>query len=321
MSWFQLFDFMEKGLGILITVVLLFVNNPASTAQRDSGSGQTELKGFVGRPDISPDGSSIVFIHAQNIDKDAWEIYIADVSGEHVQQLTDFKEARIKKGPVWSPDGRKIAFHADINEGAQIFVIDKNGENLTQLTDLPGYNVEPYWSPDGLEIIFNSIPKDSKAQIFSMNSDGSNISQIHKSTGNDWYPRNTADNRIIFTSDVNHENEYDIFIMNRDGSNLQQLTSEPGINWFPEFSPDGKKILFHSNRDDPELSDSGNYNLYIMDHDGNNIKRMTNLPGQELHAKWYPSGDKLIFESHNEGPLGLHTLDLSTGMISKIILK
>lgn len=279
-----------------------------------------ELTGHIGRPDISPDGTKIAFIYAKDASEDVWEIYTADVNGKNAKQLTYFSEARIKKSPIWSKNGEKIAFHADINDGAQIFVIDADGENLTQLTSLPGYNVEPHWSPNGAEIVFNSIPKEGKVKMRIMNKDGANSRELHNPDGNNWYPRKINQNSIIFTSDLNHADHYDIFKMNQDGSNIEQLTSIKAINWFPEYSPDKTKIVFHSNQDDPHLSDSGDFNLYIMNADGKDIRQITNLSGQEIHAKWHPSGKKLIFEWHNEQPMGLHTLNLSNGEIEKIRL-
>ncbi|WP_425235711.1 TolB family protein [Ulvibacterium sp.] len=281
----------------------------------------SELLGHLGRPDISPDGKKIVFIYAEDASKDTWEIYSADITGKNVVRLTHFPEARIKKGPVWSPNGEKIAFHADIDGGSQIFVMDSNGQNLTQLTQTRGYNVEPHWSPDGSKIAYNlSIPEEGKVQMLSMNSDGTNIQFLPNFTGQNWYPRLTHNGRIIFTSDIHHRDFYDIFTMNRDSSDIKQLTKVKAINWFPEYSPDGSRITFTSNRDDPQLSDSGNYNIYMMNQDGTGLRQITDLPGQEVHPKWHPSGDKLIFAQYQEGPMGLYMIDLHSLKINKIRL-
>ena len=306
---------MKKCILTLTAILLILFSGckPSSSA----------LMGLIGRPHISPDGTKIVFIHAINADTDVWEIYSANIDGSNLRQLTNFPEARIKKGPVWSPDGKRIVFHGDLAEGAQIFVMDSIGQNLKQLTNLPGYNVEPHWSPDGTKIIFNqSIPSDGTVEMLMMNSDGSNITVLPNLNGQNWYPRMITNKKLLFTSDVNHTDFYDIFLMKIDSTEITQLTSTLAINWFPECSPDGKKIAFTSNRDDPELSDSGNYNIYIMDIDGTNIQRLTDMPGQELHPKWHPSGEKLIFERHNDGPLGIYLLDIQSGEIDKIqILK
>lgn len=280
-----------------------------------------ELLGHLGRPHISPDGKRIVFIYAEDAANDVWEIYSAEITGKKVTRLTDFPEARIKKGPVWSPDGKKIAFHADIDDGAQIFTMDSDGQNLNQITDSPGYNVEPHWSPDGTRIIYNlSLPDEGKVKMVMMNPDGSDIKILPNPDGQNWYPRMSPDGELIFTSDVNHSGFYDIFVMNPDSTDVRQLTSTTAINWFPEHSPDGSKIVFTSNRDDPELSDSGNYNIYMMNHDGTQVRRLTDLPGQELHPKWHPSGGQLIFARYNDGPLGIYLFDFSSGEMEKIRL-
>ncbi len=281
-------------------------------------SAKSELGGLLGRPAFSPDGRKIAFVHAPDAARDVWEIYVADRDGKNAQRLTHFPEARIKKGPVWSPDGRKIAFHGDVDDGAQIFIMNADGSNLVQLTDLPDYNVEPHWSPEGERLVFNVVPVGGKVKMFEMNPDGTDVRPLHNPDGQNWYPRICRKGRIVFTSDVDHKDQYNIFTMDRDGSDLQQLTSLKGINWFPEYSPDGSQIVFHSNRDDPELSDSGDFNLYLMDTDGTNLRRITNLEGQELHAKWDPSENQLIFEWHNKIPMGLYLLDLSSGEVKKV---
>ncbi|WP_422081011.1 hypothetical protein [Ulvibacterium sp.] len=300
-----------KKLSFLALPILLLLNCKSE--------GQ-ELEGHIGRPDISPDGTKIVFIYARDASKDVWEIYSADIDGKNVRQLTTFPEARIKKGPVWSPDGQSILFHADIEDGAQIFIMGANGENLYQLTQLPGYNVEPIWSPTGGEIIFNSILEQGKAKMFIMDRDGSRIRELYNPEGENWYPRKLKGDKILFTSDFKQRDTHNVFSMNSDGSDIRQLTFLEGINWFPEISPNMDKIVFNSNKDDPELRDSGNYNLYIMNTDGSGMERITNLPGQELHAKWHPDGDKLVFEWHDPTSKGLYLLELSTGNIRKIRL-
>lgn len=300
-----------KKLSFLVLPILLLLN---------CKSEEQELDGHIGRPDISPDGTKIAFIHAKDASKDVWEIYSANIDGKNIRRLTTFPEARIKKGPVWSPDGECILFHADIGDGAQIFTMSANGENLKQLTQLPGYNVEPTWSSTGHEIIFNSVLEHGKTKIRIMDKDGSRIRELYNPDGENWYPRKIIGDKILFTSDFKQGGTYNIFEMDSDGSDLRQLTFLEGINWFPEVSPAMDKIVFHSNRDDPKLSDSGNYNLYLMNTDGTGVERITNLPGQELHAKWHPDGDKLIFEWHDQTSNGLYTLELSTGDIHKIRL-
>jgi len=277
------------------------------------------LEGFIARPDISPDGTQLVFVHAPDRDTDVWEIYSSDSAGNQVRRLTYFKEARIKKGPVWSPDGKRIAFHADIDGGAQLFVMDRDGKNLRQLTDLPGYNVEPSWSQNGAALLFNSILPDGKAQMYTLPIGGGEARPLHRSEAHDWYPKQTLLGNVLFSSDREREGQFEIYAIGTEGLEPEQLTHGQGASaMFPEISPDGHHILFNSNRDDPELSDSGEYNLYMIDRDGSNLKQLTDLPGQELHAKWFPYGDQIIFESFSGDTSQIMVLEVATGHIREL---
>src|SRR5688572_17955789 len=60
------------------------------------------------------------------------------------------------------------------------------------------------------------------------------------------------------------------------------------VDGYPSVSPDGKKILFDSDR-------SGNSELYVMDLDGTNLKRLTNSPEHDNSPKWSPDGMRIVF--------------------------
>ena len=62
---------------------------------------------------------------------------------------------------------------------------------------------------------------------------------------------------------------------------------------WPAWSPDGRKIVFVSTRDrDPEI--------YVMDADGSNARRLTAVPGRDAHPYWSPDGSRIVFQSPRE---------------------
>ena len=67
-----------------------------------------------------------------------------------------------------------------------------------------------------------------------------------------------------------------------------------GQNWLPMFSPDGTRLAFTSNRD-------GNPELYIMNVDGSNIRRLTNHPAIDTTPTWSPTGTQIAFTSDRGG--------------------
>jgi TolB protein len=67
--------------------------------------------------------------------------------------------------PVWSPDGKKIAFSSDQSGNYDIWVVELKSWRLQQITHDPGLDVKPAWSPDGEKIAFIST-RSGKMEIW-----------------------------------------------------------------------------------------------------------------------------------------------------------
>lgn len=70
----------------------------------------------------------------------------------------------------------------------------------------------------------------------------------------------------------------------------------------PAWSPDGKQIAFTSTRD-------GNQEIYLLDADGQNLKRVTQDPGIDAHPTWTPDGKQLLFATSRWGDLEIAAVD------------
>lgn len=75
---------------------------------------------------------------------------------------------------------------------------------------------------------------------------------------------------------------------------MVNLTNNLAEDDVPSWSPDGTKIAFTSNRD-------GAGDIYVMDSDGSNVKRLTKTPGQNSSPTWSPDGSKIVFDSGRDG--------------------
>ena len=79
-------------------------------------------------------------------------------------------------------------------------------------------------------------------------------------------------------------------------------------NWLPAWSPDGSQLAFTSNRD-------GNSELYLMNADGKNLRRLTNHPGIDTSPTWSPQGHQLAFVSDRSGSLQVYVVGVDgTGL-------
>ena len=136
-------------------------------------------------PSWSPDGRRIAFSseregHFGNDLGLTSEIYVMDADGGNEQRLTENRNNDWQ--PVWSPDGKRIAFAADRKADLvsfDIFVMDADGNNQRRLTNNPHSDNSPSWSPDGERIAFSSF-RDGNWEIYVMDADGGNQRNLTK---------------------------------------------------------------------------------------------------------------------------------------------
>lgn len=156
-------------------------------------------------PDWSPDGAQIAYTRG-NFNAGQSDIWVMNSDGSVQRELV----ARVlsEADPDWSPDGRTILFNGvDNNNTWEIFSVDLDGRNFTQLTTTSNLAGHPSWSPDGKKIVF--VAGHAEAwRLHTMDADGSNIRLLTPSNGirqvPSWQPRCTikgtrADDRLIGT--------------------------------------------------------------------------------------------------------------------------
>lgn len=80
--------------------------------------------------------------------------------------------------------------------------------------------------------------------------------------------------------------------VNNQGKDRKDLT-QTGINNWPAFSPDGKKIVYSSSRD-------GDFELFVMNADGSEPKRLTTSEGMDIRPSWSPDGKRIAFTSNRD---------------------
>ena len=115
----------------------------------------THTGGRVFFPDISPDGTKLVFQGTIGTDPTS-QIYVSAIDGSGIVPLTAETSATGDANyPVWSPDGSKIAYIGVQDGLEQVFVMNADGSGKTQLTtDAVNHDQVPDWSPDGSKIAY-----------------------------------------------------------------------------------------------------------------------------------------------------------------------
>jgi Tol biopolymer transport system component len=116
--------------------------------------------------------------------------------------------------------------------GADIYAMNANGSEQTNLTNTPFDEGYAAWSPDGTEIAYTQINTDP--EIFVMNADGSNQRDLSNDPATqDFDPAWSPDGTKIAFARATESSDFDIWVMDADGTHQTQLTTEPAFDGFP----------------------------------------------------------------------------------------
>ncbi len=270
-------------------------------------------------PDWSPDGTRIVFARAPSTG--AHSIWTVEADGTGLRRLTPpcpqgrgIPACAADDGwPVWSPDGKHIAFQrlsgplcpkgATVETARRIYkdelvVTDALGRHARTLVWFGRWRGDPQipaWSPDGRQLVFLEKGDNGGScvcrALYLVNADGSKLRQLtHPSIAPgdkiDWSPDGST---ILFRTHpgegLNGSSGYgaNLYTIHPDGTGLRQLTdiatSEhvlPGSD-----SPDGRFIVFETS-----ASAMGAPDVFVMNVDGTRLRQITKTRNFETQADW-----------------------------------
>ena len=237
---------------------------------------------------LAAQGSRVVF---SNLVFDNFEIYVMDADGGSRENVSNHPVDDMD--PDWSPDGTKIAFVSDRNDGEyQVYVMDADGKNQTRLTDGPRRKRLPDWSPDGSKIAF--AVHDGIDHIEVMDADGHNrVVLENDASGPSWSPDG---GQIAFVSI--RDGGLEIYVIGADGQGLERVTHDFLGGFSPSFSPDGGRIAYYA-------SHEGFRHIYVIGVDGKDRQRPTRNQGDHSHPTWSPDGGTIAYVVSDDRPFGV----------------
>lgn len=173
--------------------------------------------------------------------------------------------------PVWSPDGKRIAYVSLPEAGGQLHVIDSDGTGLKTVALPPGTVDYPSWSPKD-RLTFTFFPEHgNRESIYTANADGTSARPLLE-VGTYSYAASWArdGHELAFVTDG------DVAVARADGSEVRVLTSGRSMDR-PSFSPDGKRIVFTQND-----------GTWIMNADGSGATQLSVALDYAGFACWDP---------------------------------
>jgi len=275
----------------------------------------TDINGQDTYPSMAPDGKYIVFESWQNGHP---ELYKMESDGTQITRLTNYQKHESNNeyigngNPSWSTiiknknensTTAKIVFQSDRDGNHEIYIMNSDGSDQTNISKHSGFDGSPVFSPNGNKIAFVS-DRSGKHNVWIMNADGSNLYNLTNSSSENYYPSwNPDGTKITYDSYSEGAPGGDIFIINVDGSDPKNLTNTKQDEGYPSWSPSGDLITYDMGG--YEHSKTGNFTIFSININMNNkISAVTDNSGNSGDASWIPQSNQIVYSSDKDDPEG-----------------
>lgn len=250
--------------------------------------------------EVLPTGKiAFVSFRDEHEDRPNREIYLLTPDSDGPVNLT--RNSCADDEPDWSPDGSKIAWSSDRDGDFEIYVMDADGGNVTQLTT-EGSALSPRWSPDGERIAYSRggtikvMKADGADPVVVLAGDpaaatGEELCQAGGFPGG-WSPDSS---RILYYAANVGTAIGHVCTVAVEGSDVGAVVTEPPVyNVEPVWSPDGGFIAFRSIREE-------NHDIYVVNLEDGSEQRLTEGDALDIEPEWSPDGEWIAFASSRDG--------------------
>src|SRR2546421_7301030 len=271
----------------------LFVIAPVGIGQ---GLVSRDLSRFrsVGGVALSPDGHRVAYsvVMRDRPGRPYGQLWIMDLATQKSSRIGGEKDSG--GGPLWSPDGKSLAFFGHQGDKGGLLMARADGQDVTFLattngtnSPLPGTGKEATWSPDSKQMAF--ISSTPGAQAGPASGDPMVITRyLYKPDAGEGMTRFNDNQRLH------------IFIVDVATKQVRQLTQGETDEHSVDWSPDGKEILFASNRE-PNQDEFFNYDVFALRVADGSIRRLTATEYNEYEPLWSPDGKHIVYRGTRRG--------------------
>jgi len=235
--------------------------------------------------DWSPDGRRLVFA---SYGSGAAEIWVMNADGSRPVRLVS---GSALMSPTWSSDGRTIAYTTYADGNRDIWMVNADGSRVRRLARTPTlFELDVDWSPGGGRLAFST--DGYFPHLYAMRTSGRDLRRLTPRGMETAGPRWSPDGRRIVFMRLGESNlEDEIYVLESRGRARVQLTRNHVMDYAPVWSPDGSSIAFLRSTGEScwfqcPVPRRGSSEIYVMNADGTNVKRLTTNAVAEGSLAW-----------------------------------
>lgn len=284
--------------------------------------------GLVGPKQSSADIRNGTIVFGMSEFHQTLKICITNANGSDVRCLTDNDSSNDDSfNPLWSPDGEHIAFNSNRTGYGEIYVMEKDGSDQKQLTNLQNSRSYPIpeWTSNGQQIRFVVEEGGHRQTVYRIDIDGANKCALLNNDVLDGPIQSGCPQpagKILLS--LYNDNSLDIYLVDFDHSSIHKLTNSHNMALYgsPKLSPDGQYVAFLGiNPDENGDYHETRYNvkLFVMNVDGSNLRHLADTHLIQPTFGWSPDSTKIAFSAIlDETPADIYVVDIQQANLQRL---
>ena len=264
------------------------------------------LQGVAGASGLSIARDGTIAYAIRRTESDLWSLPITATGQAAGDPVPLFRDTSRNTYPTFSLDGRHLAF-LSWRPGSPSDLWLMNMQTQASALLAPGKDDQffPTWMPDNRRVL-TAIGRGPVRRMGRIDIDTRQTEEVKGLPSEMANMALSPDGRDLAYHVTNQGGGLAAWRVPATGGEPSRLTPAGRSAGYPAWSPDGQRIAL-------EVDDEGTTQIWVVNRDGSNFRRVTSSVGQHWPHSWAPDNDRIVFAGEREGVWNLWTVSASTG--------